>query len=59
MSAVTVLLNTRQRGQAGGERNRVPGKPSVKTFHINRDMGRLVRFKHVWDTGIHNSQRTR
>lgn len=34
------------------------GKPSLKTFHINRDIGRLLKFKCVWDTGIHSSLRT-
>lgn len=28
-------------------------------FHINRDIGRLVRFKCAWDKGTHNSLRTR
>ena len=60
MNAVTVLPNTRQgKGQAGGERTARRGKPSLKTFHINRDIGRLLKFKYVWDTGIHNSLQIR
>lgn len=30
-------------------------KASETIFHINADTGRLLRFKHVWDTGTHSS----